>query len=127
LAENRIQIRAFTGVLLGVMGSLILFGLLLALVWRLAPSSSSIKLIGLFLSSGLAVLAGGFIFAWQGRFGGLVSPAVFGFSLGGFSAAYILGLTLPALGLASCAAVVVSLGALLYRRLAGDRQSAGIG
>jgi hypothetical protein len=123
LAENRIQIRAFTGVLLGVMGSLILFGLLLALVWRLAPSSSSIKLIGLFLSSGLAVLAGGFIFAWQGRFGGLVSPAVFGFSLGGFSAAYILGLTLPALGLATCATVIASFGALLYHRLDSDRRS----
>ena len=127
MVELRAKFRIVTGFFLAVMGSLILFGVSLALFWRMSSSSPSLKLIGLGLSSGLALLLGGYIFAWWSRIDGLLLPAISGFFLGGFSAAYILGPTLPALGLGSCAAFLASLGAYLQRRWAGDRRSSGEG
>jgi hypothetical protein len=122
MAEIRTQLRAVTGLFLGVMGSVILFGVSRALSWRLASSSPTHKRIGLYLSSGVAVLAGGFILTWRGWIGGVVLPAISGSSFDGYSAAF-LGPTRPAPGLALCAAVTASLGALLYHRLDGDRRS----
>jgi hypothetical protein len=123
MADIRTPLRTLAGLLHGVIGGLIMFGVSLALSWRLASSSPSLKLIGLYFSSGVAVLAGGFIFTWRGRIGGVVLPAIAGFLLGGYSAVYILGPTLPALGLATCATVIASFGALLYHRLDSDRRS----
>ncbi len=125
MVEMRALFRAVTGLLLGVMGSLIVFGLSLALSWVLASASPSLELIGLYLSSGLGMIAAGYIFSWQGRVEGLILPAIAGFFLGGLSAGYILGPTLPALGFASCAAVLASLGSVLHHRLAGGRRPPG--
>lgn len=108
-------VRLVAGYWLGLLGTLIVFGLALAALWAIGPEGKTLKLGSAILSAILAMGAGGFLVAWAVTRDEMVLAGAFGFLFGGFSFSYLLGLGWTALILAGASAAIAALAALGYR------------
>jgi lipid-A-disaccharide synthase-like uncharacterized protein len=100
----------------GYFATLIVFGLALSLLWAVMPQESVWRMLSTFISSALALFAGGFVIAWLSRAHRWFLPAAFGLFFGGVSFLYLLGLEWIVLAFAAVSALAAALGAMLYLR-----------
>lgn len=115
MSPGKYILHSISCIAFGSIITLIVFGLVLALLWALFPVASASKLIGALISAALALCAGGFILAWSSGGTNWLRPAVFGLLFGGVSFIYILGPVGNALLLAGASTLITIFGALLFR------------
>jgi lipid-A-disaccharide synthase-like uncharacterized protein len=111
-------IRSISSLVLGMIATLILFGLVLTLLWTVIPQEPAWKLYSALASAALALFAGGFVVAWLSNVETRVLPAAFGLFFGGASFTYLLGPEWIVLAFATVSALAAALGALVFRRVA---------
>ena len=117
----REMIRPMIAVVMGCLGTIAMFGILLSLAWFVGGDTPSSKLALSILSAAIAFCSGGFILAWLTGSQSPAFPAVFGLALGLLSFGYILGIDLLVLPMASAAAFLTGSGAWLFQRVARAR------
>lgn len=68
--------RTIASILIGILVTVIVFGIALSLLWAIGSDARSFKLLSALLSAALAVGLGGFTVAWIARGHALVLPAL---------------------------------------------------
>lgn len=109
--------RSIAAFVLGIIATLVIFGLAISLLWFVGPSTSSYKLATTFVSSGLAIVAGGFALGVIIKRNRIIAAALFGFSFGLLSSLYILGLDWLILAFAAAASVIGCIGGMFSKFL----------
>lgn len=104
--------RSIAAFMLGIIVTLIVFGLDISLLWLVGPGTSSYKLATMLISSGLAIAVGGFFLGAIIKRNQLFASALFGFSFGLLSCAYILGLNWLVLVFAAAASALAGIGGI---------------
>lgn len=121
MQTERTMVRPMIAIVIGSIGTIAIFGILLSLAWFVGGDTPSSKLALSILSAAIAFCSGGFIVAWLAGSRSPAFPAVFGLALGLLSFGYILGIDLLVLPLASASAFLTGLGAWLFRRVVRAR------
>jgi hypothetical protein len=117
----RAMIRPMIAILMGCLGTIAIFGILLSLAWFGGGDTPSSKLGLCIMSAAIAFWSGGFIVAWLAGSRSQAFPAVFGLVLGALSFGYILGINLLVLPMASASAFLAGLGAWLFHSVVRAR------
>ena len=105
--------RSVAAFILGILVTLVVFGLAISLLWFVGPGTSSYKLTIMLISSGLAIAVGGFSIATILNRKCIIASAVFGFSFGFSGSAYVLGVDWSILAFAAAASVLAGIGGVL--------------
>lgn len=125
MSPTKYLLRSFSGVALGSIATLVVFGLFLSLLWAVFPATSSSKSIGALISAALALSVGGFVLAWTSGGTNWVRPGVFGLLFGGISFTYIFGPVWNALILAGASAQFAAFGAFIFKLFVMNRSTHG--
>lgn len=104
--------RSIAAFSLGIVVTLVVFGLVISLLWFAGPDRGSYKLAALLISSGLAIAVGGFFLGVIAKRNHIIASALFGFSFGLLSYGYILGLDWSILAFAAAASVLGGIGGM---------------
>lgn len=105
-----------------LLGSLVVFGSVLATFWAIGPELTSFKLASAISAGILGVGAGGLVVAWTSHRNEVALAGVFGFLSGITSFSYLLGPGGPALIVAGALAAIVAMAALGYRLAFRERE-----
>ena len=119
LSENKrmVAMRSTAAFLLGIIITLVVFGIIISLLWLVGPDTSSYKLTTMIISSGFAIAVGGFSLGVIIKRNRIIASALFGFSFGLLSSAYILGPDWRVLAFAAAASMLGGTGGILSKSL----------
>jgi hypothetical protein len=115
--EMMVVMRSISAISPGIIATLVVFGLVISLMWLVGSDTRSYKLTTIFISSGLAIVVGGLSLGVIIRRDRIIVSALFGFSFGFISSAYVLGSDWRVLAFAAAASVLGGTGGIFSKSL----------